>query len=186
MWAQAQAQSLAYVCSTWTWHWYIRNQPESFLLFNFNMHAMVNYAQALQRECKQLGNISIACIAVQVENRLDLGQIYRSKTVSRLKWHLQFLLLCMHAKRTSFHRCFYSFYWHHWIRLNHFMRIENYQTNDIYVVWEMAHHLFFFFTSWEIRRACLNPINWNVFFFLPFKYRDMFLDALQLLLSTIL
>lgn len=73
--------------------------------FQYACHGeCARFAQTLQHqlECKQLGNISIAWIAVQVENRLDLGQIYRSKTVSRLKWHLQFLLLCMHAKKNKF------------------------------------------------------------------------------------
>lgn len=65
---------------------------------------------------------------------------YRSslslKTVSRLKWHLQ--LLCACNKQVSIDN-FILFYCHHWIRLGHFMRIEN----DCQYTWDRTLFLIF-------------------------------------------
>ena len=54
-----------------------------------------------QCECKQLGkNISIACIAVQVENQtLDLGQMHRSKPLAAVE--MTFAVLSLHARKQN-------------------------------------------------------------------------------------
>lgn len=81
---------------------YKMEQPESFLLFNFNINCMSICGRSTPRRL-QLDNISIACIAMQ-SNQLDLGQIYRLKPLASLKWHLQW---CMQGNK--FLTSIYSF-----------------------------------------------------------------------------
>lgn len=131
--------TLAYVLHVNVTLIYKMQQPESFLLFNFNIKCMNICGRTTPRRL-QLDNISIACIAIAIEPTGFRSNLLL-KTVSLFE--MTFAVLQMQG--TSFNHQFIRFYWHHWIRLNHFMRIEIYQMKTrLNCRHEMKHHLIIF------------------------------------------
>lgn len=80
-------------------------------------------------------------------NQLNIGRVYRSKPLAA--WN-DICSCSVHATNKFPSTISFFFYWHHWIRLGHFMRIEN----DCQYTWDRTS----FFIFPEIR-CCIVKLH---------------------------